>query len=138
MLFSAHCPIMLNVCIKYYEISLKVLKLKCKHYFHTKNNKGAYFFKKNCRWSYVFYSLHIVSSCFIFETSFTKISHWVSVLWSNTISILKSTKGHNSINNVGRVTVLLLFILPDNTCTKLYQKLQSGHDIQTENLIGHN
>ena len=38
----------------------------------------------------------------------------------DTISVLKITKGHNSVNNVGRVMVLVLCILSDDAL-HLYQ-----------------
>ena len=49
---------------------------------------------------------------FFFATSFKKISPRVSELLSG--HKLKFTKGHNSIKNVGGVTVLVLCTLPDN------------------------
>ena len=50
-------------------------------------------------------SLHIIWWPFIFVPSFKKISPRVSELLSS--HILKCTKGHNSIKNVGGVTMAL-------------------------------
>ena len=57
-----------------------------------------------------FSAYHLIP--FIFVPSFKKISPMVSELLSR--HILKFTKGHNSIKNVGGVTVLVLCTSPDN------------------------
>ena len=58
------------------------------------------------------FSAHHLMTINIFVPSFNKISPWVSKLLSGHVQ--KFTKGHNSIKNVGGVTVLVLCTLPDN------------------------
>ena len=69
-----------------------------------------------------------------------KISSRVSDLLSGHDFILKYTKGHNSVNNVGGVTVFVFchYLIMFYICTKFGKnvlkafRVMSGHDFHTE------
>ena len=67
------------------------------------------------------FSAHCLIMLYICTKSHENISN-ISKLWSGHDFWLKITKGYNSVNNVGRVTVLVLCTLSDDAL-HLYQVL---------------
>ena len=98
-LFSAHHLMMVYICTKFMKIFSMVLKLyRADMIFIGKIQKGII----------LFVSAHHLMMVYICTKFYENILHGIKVIEQTKFSKEKNSKGHNSIKNVGGVTVLVL------------------------------